>query len=207
MNLSSSSRTPVRRTADDREERRVRIMAMVRSGLFSYEAIAREHQLTRTRIRQIVAASAPTERSGARVDQMRVRMARLEPALRLAARGVEKGQLSAIGPLLQVLDRLDRYAAVAEAPPPCDENAREKRLAKLDRGCALGYPGGKWREPADRGLSSRRPPMPRGNASPKPLRSQLIVDLFNRGVSVGGIAAREGLGAKRSLPGNGAARA
>jgi hypothetical protein len=136
MNLSSSSRTPVRRTADDREERRVRIMAMVRSGLFSYEAIAREHQLTRTRIRQIVAASAPTERSGARVDQMRVRMARLEPALRLAARGVEKGQLSAIGPLLQVLDRLDRYAAVAEAPPPCDENAREKRLAKLDRAAA-----------------------------------------------------------------------
>ena len=135
MNLSSSSRTPVR-TADDREERRVRIMAMVRSGLFSYEAIAREHQLTRTRIRQIVAASAPTERSGARVGQMRVRMARLEPALRLATRGVEKGQLSAIGPLLQVLDRLDRYAAVAEAPPPCDENAREKRLAKLDRAAA-----------------------------------------------------------------------
>ena len=207
MNLSSSSRTPVRRTADDREERRVRIMAMVRSGLFSYEAIAREHQLTRTRIRQIVAASAPTERSGARVDQMRVRMARLEPALRLAARGVEKGQLSAIGPLLQVLDRLDRYAAVAEAPPPCDEKRARSGSPNSTRGCALGYPGGEWREPADRGLRSRRPPMPRGNASPKPLRSQLIVDLFNRGVSVAGIAAREGLGAKRSLPGNGAARA
>jgi hypothetical protein len=145
MNLSSS-RIPLRLTARQREERRIRIMAMVRSGLFSYDAIAREHKLTRARIRQIVVASAPTERSGARVEQMRVRMARLEPALRLAARGVENGQLNAIGPLLQVLDLLDKYRAygsVVEAPPPYDENAREKRLAKLDRAVArLGISNG-----------------------------------------------------------------
>jgi hypothetical protein len=168
MNLSSSSRTPVRRTADDREERRVRIMAMVRSGLFSYEAIAREHQLTRTRIRQIVAASAPTERSGARVDQMRVRMARLESALRLAARRGEgptqryRPFAAGARPARQV--RRGRRGAAALRRERAQEAARQTR----PRGCALGYPGGKWREPADRGLRSRRPPMPRGNASHKP---------------------------------------
>ena len=168
MNLSSSSRTPVRRTADDREERRVRIMAMVRSGLFSYEAIAREHQLTRTRIRQIVAASAPTERSGARVDQMRVRMARLESALRLAARRGEgptqryRPFAAGARPARQV--RRGRRGAAALRRERAQEAARQTR----PRGCALGYPGGKWREPADRGLRSRRRPMQRGTQVPSP---------------------------------------
>ena len=108
---------------------------MLRSG-FSFEAIAREHQLTRERIRQIVVASLETKDSGTRVDQARVQMARLEPALRLAARGVENGKLNAIGPLLKLLDRLDKYSAVADAPPPYDGDARERLLAKLDRSAA-----------------------------------------------------------------------
>jgi hypothetical protein len=131
MNLPSS-RAPVRRTSHEREERRIRIMAMVRSG-FSYEAIGREHMLTRERIRQIVVASLERKDSGTRVDQMRVQMARLEPALRLAARAVENGKVSAIGPLLKVLDRLDKSGAGAAAPRPYDGDARERLLAKLDR--------------------------------------------------------------------------
>ena len=131
MNLPSS-RAPVRRTAHEREERRIRIMEMLRSG-YSYEAIARDHQLTGERIRQIVVASLERKDSSTRIDQMRVQMAPLEPALRLAARAVENGKLSAIGPLLKVLDRLDKYGAVVEAPRPYDGDAREKLLAKLDR--------------------------------------------------------------------------
>jgi hypothetical protein len=124
-------------------------MAMLRSG-FSYEAIGREHQLTRERIRQIVVASLERKDSDTRVDQMRVQMARLEPALRLAARGVENGKLSAIGPLLKVLDRLDKYGAVAEAPPPYDGDARERLLAKLDRVAArLKIPWPNGENPAD----------------------------------------------------------
>jgi hypothetical protein len=134
MNLPSS-RAPVRRTAHEREERRIRIMAMLRSG-FSVEAIAREHELTSTRIRQIVAASLQTANSTTRIDQMRVQAARLESALRIATRGVETGKFSAIGPLLNVLDRFDKYFAVAEAPRPCDGGARERLLAKLDRAAA-----------------------------------------------------------------------
>jgi hypothetical protein len=51
---------PVRRTARQREERRIRIMGMVRSG-FSYEEIARDERLSRERIRQIVTQSLKTD--------------------------------------------------------------------------------------------------------------------------------------------------
>lgn len=148
MNLSSS-RAPVRRTAHEREERRIRILAMLRSG-FSYEAIAQEHQLTSTRIRQIVAASLQTANSTTRVDQMRVQAARLESALRIATRGVETGKLSAIGQLLKALDRLDKFFAVADAPRPYDGAARERLLAKLDRSAARSGIG------AENGASRRR---------------------------------------------------
>jgi hypothetical protein len=133
MNLPSSRAPVLRRTAHEREERRILIMAALRSG-FSYEAIARDHQLSRERVRQIVVASLERTDSGTRVDQMRVQMARLEPALRLAARAVENGKLGAIGHLLKkMLDRLDKYSAVAEAPRPYDDDALERLLAELDR--------------------------------------------------------------------------
>jgi hypothetical protein len=144
-----SSRAPVRRTAHERDERRILIMAALRSG-FSYEAIGRDHQLSRERVRQIVVASLERKDNGTRLDQMRVQMARLEPALRLAARGVENGKLSAIGHLLKVLDRLDKYGAVVEAPRPYDGDAREKLLAKLDRVAArLKIPWPDGENPAD----------------------------------------------------------
>lgn len=121
----------VRRTAAERKERLIPIIGMVRSG-FSNEAIASDEQLSRERVRQIVVAALAAKGS-TRVDHMRVQRARLEPALRLAARGVENGKLSAIGQLLRVLDRLNKYDAVANSPPAYDDNAREKLLAKLDR--------------------------------------------------------------------------
>ena len=61
-----------------------------------------------------------------------MQIARLEPALRLAARAVGGGDLGAIDRLLRVLDRLDKYAAVDGAEAAYDEGAREKLLAKLN---------------------------------------------------------------------------
>lgn len=122
----------VRRTAREREQRRIRILAMVQAG-FSYEAIARDEHLSRERVRQIVAQSLAEPDDGTRLDHARVQIARLEPALRLAARGVADGDLRAIDRLLKVLDRLDKYGAVADAPQPYDENARERLLTKLGR--------------------------------------------------------------------------
>src|ERR1700734_2064382 len=74
---------PVRRPARQGEERRIRIMWMVRSG-FSYEVIARDECLSRERIRQIVTQSLKTDDRADRVDPARVQMARREPAARPA---------------------------------------------------------------------------------------------------------------------------
>ncbi len=75
-----------------------------------------DENLSRERVRQIVAQSLEEPEGGTRLDHARVQIARLEPALRLAARGVADGELRAIDRLLRVLDRLDKYGAVAEAP-------------------------------------------------------------------------------------------
>jgi len=68
------------------------------------------------------------------------------------------------------------------------------------RATAGGHLDDPVRERRRRGVTLAAPTGREGNASPKPLRRRLIVDLFNRGVSVAGIGAREGLGAKRSRP-------
>lgn len=122
----------VRRTAREREQRRIRILAMVQSG-FSYEAIARDESLSRERVRQIVAQSLDEREGGTRLDLARVQVARLEPALRLAARGVADGELRAIDRLLKVLDRLDKYGAVTDASRANHEGGRERLLAKLNQ--------------------------------------------------------------------------
>ena len=137
---------PVRRTARQREERRIRIMGMVRSG-FSYEEIARDECLSRERIRQIVTQSLKTDDRADRVDQARVQMARLEPALRLAARGVDNGKLSAINPLLKVLDRLDKYGAVVDIVNKDYEGAHERLMTFVNKAAerVLGPVPADWR--------------------------------------------------------------
>jgi hypothetical protein len=164
--MSPSSPRPyvVRRTAHERNERQIRIMGMVRSG-FSYEAIASDEQLSRERVRQIVVA-ALHEKGPTRVDHMRVQRARLEPALRLAVRGVENGKLGAIGQLLRVLDRLDKYDAVAYSPPAYDDNARERPLAKPDRVAARH---------ARRRLAGPRPELPAPNLAPSEPEAKIFL--------------------------------
>ena len=157
---------PVRRTARQREERRIRIMGMVRSG-FSYEAIARDECLSRERIRQIVAQSLDVEDGATRVDYVRLQMARLEPALRLAGRGVENGKFSMINALLRVLDKFDKYGAVAEPAHPYREGEHERLIAKINAtaGRVLS-PGVLERIRSDR--SAYTPAAPRGRRPPRP---------------------------------------
>ena len=61
-----------------------------------------------------------------------MQIARLEPALRLAARGVADGDLGAIDRLLRVLERLDKYSAVAGAEDARYEGAHERLMAKIN---------------------------------------------------------------------------
>ena len=61
-----------------------------------------------------------------------MQLARLEPALQLAAGAVAEGDLAAIDRLLRVLDRLDRYSAVEGAVVSEYAGSREKLLTKLN---------------------------------------------------------------------------
>ena len=127
----SPSSTDRRRAARDREFRRIRILAMVQAG-WSYAAIGREEAISRERVRQIVAHAFEAGESETKLVHARLQVARLEPALRLAARSVADGDLAAIDRLLRVLDRLDRYAALDGAEAAADEGGRERLLAKLN---------------------------------------------------------------------------
>ena len=141
-------------------------MGMVRSG-FSYEAIARDECLSRERIRQIVTQSVSSDKGPTRVDYVRLQMAWLEPALRLAARGVENGKFSAINALLRVLDKLDKYGAVAEPAHPHREGARERLIAKINSAAGrVLSPGVLERIRSDRRPDT--PAAPRGRRPPRP---------------------------------------
>jgi hypothetical protein len=126
---SRSSGAPAR--ARDRETRRVRILALVQAG-WSYADIGREERLSRERVRQIVAQALNDGAADGNLDHARVQIARLEPALRLAARGVADGDLSAIDRLLRVLERLDKYSAVAGVEDARYEGAHERLMAKIN---------------------------------------------------------------------------
>jgi hypothetical protein len=83
-----------------------RIFARLQEGA-SYKDIAAEEGLSRERLRQIVRAM--TARGKDAPDHKKMQFARLEPALRLAARGVADGDAKAIPLLIKLVDRLDRY--------------------------------------------------------------------------------------------------
>ena len=99
-----SARAPLSPAA--RALRLQRIFARLQEGA-SYKDIAAEESLSRERLRQIVRAA--TGRRKEPPDHKRMQFARLEPALRLAARGVADGDVKAIPLLLKLVDRLDRY--------------------------------------------------------------------------------------------------
>ena len=120
-----------RRTARDRLARRERIMERVREGR-SYEEIAEAERLSRERIRQIVVEALSRRQVDAQRDHAQLQMLRLAPALRLAAREVAEGDRRAIGELIRVLDRLDKYQAVGGAYAAEESGARERLLNKLN---------------------------------------------------------------------------
>jgi hypothetical protein len=105
--------TRPRVTAADRARRRLRIFARMQEG-WSYEAIAEEEKLSRERIRQIVKQSLDRREVDPSADYLRLQIARLDPALRLAAAKVAAGDLRAIDRLLRVLDRMDKYQSAVD---------------------------------------------------------------------------------------------
>ena len=53
--------------------------------------------------------------------------------MRLAGEAIADGDVTAIAPLMKVLDRLDRYHKVAKAVQVYDDEARRKLMDKINR--------------------------------------------------------------------------
>src|SRR5260370_41781365 len=80
-----------------RDLRRARIFARLREG-WAYGDIAQEERLTSRRIRQIVSETLQRRAVDRRPEHAMLQLARLEPALRLAAGALAKGEIEAISP-------------------------------------------------------------------------------------------------------------
>jgi hypothetical protein len=117
-------------TAQDREIRRLRIFAGRQAGL-SYDEIAQAENLTSERIRQIVVDTLERRLLDPVRDHARLQIARLDPALRVAAEQVATGDLRAVDRLIKVLDRMDKYQGIAASVAGQDENESKRLFAKL----------------------------------------------------------------------------
>ena len=112
--------------------RRERIFARLREG-WAYADIAQAEGLSSKRIGQIVSKALQKRSPDSAADHAMLQLARLEPALRLAAGALADGDVAAISPYLKLLDRLDRYQRPLAAVPVYDDKARERLLAKMNR--------------------------------------------------------------------------
>ncbi len=112
--------------------RRQRIFARLREG-WPYAEIAQAEGLSSKRISQIVSEALQKRTLDSVPDHAMLQLARLEPALRLAAGALAEGDVGAISPYLKLLDRLDRYQKPLAAVVVYDDKARERLIAKMDR--------------------------------------------------------------------------
>jgi hypothetical protein len=86
-----------------------RIFGRLQEGA-GYAEIAAEERISRERLGRIIRRATARGRDGDQPDHTRMQIARLSPALRLAAEGVAQGDQKAIPLLLSLVDRLDRYS-------------------------------------------------------------------------------------------------
>jgi hypothetical protein len=130
----SPSPRPVRSALSpvSRAQRLQRIFTRMREG-WAYDEIARAERATAQHIRQIAQKALEKRVIDEDADQAKLQLARLQPAMRLAAETVADGDVETIAPLLKVLDRLDRYQRVAKVNQVYDDEARKKLFDKIHR--------------------------------------------------------------------------
>ena len=88
--------------------RRERIFSRRRLG-WAYAQIAREERLSEQRVRQIVIEALDRQGADLPADHALLQLVRLESAHAMAAEAVAAGDLRAITPYLNVLERIERY--------------------------------------------------------------------------------------------------
>jgi hypothetical protein len=113
-----------------------RIFARLQDGA-GYADIAAEEGFSRERLRQIIRAATAPGRGYVGPDHKRMQVARLTPALRLAADGVAHGDAKSIPLLLKIIDRLDRYSDPLDFGSP-ELFMEPRRLRPARRGKPAG---------------------------------------------------------------------
>jgi hypothetical protein len=114
-----------------RAERAKRIFAKLRKG-WAYDEIGREEGISGERVRQIVQEVLEKRVIDRGEDHAHLQLARLAPALRVTAQAVKRGDINAVGALIKVLDRLDRYQTTFVAKYYYGEEERQKLLDKIN---------------------------------------------------------------------------
>jgi hypothetical protein len=113
-------------------ERRKRIFARLREG-WAYDEIAREERVSAERIRQIVSEVLDKRVIDRGTDHARLQLERLMPALRVTGEAIGRGELKAVGPLIKVIDRLDRHQETVVAKYEYGPEERQRLLDKINR--------------------------------------------------------------------------
>ena len=113
-----------------------RIFARLQDGA-GYGEIVAEEGFSRERLRQIVRAATAPGRGYDGPDHKRMQIARLTPALRLAADGVAHGDAKSFPLLLKIIDRLDRYSDPLDFGSP-ELFMEPRRLRPARRGKPAG---------------------------------------------------------------------
>jgi len=116
-----------RRTQFSRAARTQRILEQLREG-WAYDDIAREQRLTERRVRQIVAEFIKTREALGDGAHAHMQIDRLSRAMRVAGEALARGDIRAIGPFIRVIDRLDRYQAIAREKAARPSSAGEQMV-------------------------------------------------------------------------------
>ena len=112
--------------------RRKRIFARLREG-WAYDEIARDERVSAERIRQIVSEVLAKRVIDRGADHAHLQLERLTPALRLVGEAIGRGELKAVGPLIKVIDRLDKHQETVVAKYSYGPEERTRLLAKINR--------------------------------------------------------------------------
>ncbi len=115
-----------------RTARTQRIFRRLREG-WAYDEIAKEEHLSAERVRQIVAQVLERRVIDRREDRSHIQLERLRPALKLAGEAIAHGDLRAIGPLIRLVDRLDKHEGRIAKPFAYTESHRQRLLDKLNQ--------------------------------------------------------------------------
>jgi hypothetical protein len=113
-------------------ERRRRIFARLREG-WAYDEIAREERVSAERIRQIVQEVLGKRIIDRGADHAHLQLERLMPALRVTSEAIGRGELKAIGPLIRVIDRLDKHQDTVVAKYEYGPEERQRLMDKINR--------------------------------------------------------------------------